>query len=358
MSELYLLRSGRFAFERTTGMEGFMLADPFDEFLTRIGEDYLRGVWRALAAVLEGNGLDAGTVTWGSSHPTYTVTSPVLDADSPLAYLGWVLPPGPGPSLWAGSYLLSTLGEAIARDLAEAAVPLAISGADIRASICRRVVDGVELAPVAPNDVEAGLEVVISRCTDDPADWAPGGDGAGVLDDTVSGEVAEAIVRRDRDALVDALEAARRTCTPAGYRIVTLGFADVLLHWLPDDVPNVTPRVDHTPPVQVDIAGGLTMTIGPDGWRRPGWLRLQIGDQAAPVRVDRLVDFISGLQDVSAGRADTATLASLGRALQLHVGHDTVSCMSEETTVTIPTPRTTPGRLYATLRTHRSNWLH
>jgi hypothetical protein len=334
-----------------------MLADPFGEFLTRIGEDYLHQVWTALAAVLHSNGLDAGTLTWGSSHPTYTATTPLLDAESPLAYLGWVLPAVPGPSLWAGAYDLSAWGESIARDLAAAAVPVAISGADIRGSVCRRVVEGVELAPVAPEDVEAGLEVVIARCTDDLADWAPGGDGAGLLDDTVSGRVAEAIVQRDRHALVDALEVARHTCTPAGYRILTLGFADVLLSWLPDDMPNDEPRIDRTPPVSVDIAGGLTMTIGPDGRRRPRWMGLQVGDRGAPVHVDRLLDFVSGLQDVSAGRADTATLASLGRALQLQVGLDTVSCVTQGTTLTVPTPRTTPGRLYAVLRPHRSTWM-
>lgn len=170
--------------------------------------------------------------------------------------------------------------------------------------------------------------------------------------------MAEAVVRRDRDALVDALEAAQRTCTPAGYRILALGFADVLLNWLPDDMPNVEPRIDPTPAVQTDLAGGLMMTVWPDARRRPRWLRLEVGDRGAPVYLDRLLDFLTALQDVSAGRAQTATLACLGRALELVVGHDAVVVTASDEVLTLPTPGTTPGRLYAALRPHRSNWLH
>ena len=181
--------------------------------------------------------------------------------------------------------------------------------------------------------------------------------------------MADAIVRRDQEALFAALEGARAACTPAGYRILVQGFTGHMLHWLPDDTPGLVPRVDPTPLLEVDVAGDVGMTIGPDASRRAGWFSVRLAGPGsdgryAPVHRDRLLGFVAALQEVSEGRAEAASLASLGRAWELVVarhrvsGHVAPAGGSSDPAVpfSLPTPRTTPGRLYAALRPHRSNW--
>jgi hypothetical protein len=117
--------------------------------------------------------------------------------------------------------------------------------------------------------------------------------------------------------------------------------------------------------VAVDVAGGLRMVVRP--YRRSSWLSVQLSGPGtegryAPVHVDRMLDFIAALREVAAGRAEAATLASLGRASELVVGLRTVSGHLARghhqpgLTFSLSTPPTTPGRLYAALRPHGTAW--
>jgi hypothetical protein len=349
--QVYLSRSGRFAWERLSGMEGFVIADPFDDFLARVGEEYLAGLWTGLARVIDAHGIQAGELTWGSGHPGYTFAVPRFDNETPLGFFGWVMPGQEGPSFWDAQGGLSPYGDAVAADLARSGLSLALAGADIRSWMCRRVENGADLAPVAPYDAGAGLELVIEHCTDDLSDWAPtarASDG-----DEVCAPVADALVSRDREALFDALEAARRACTPAGYRILALGFSAFVLDWLRDDTPGLEPRDPGGSLVALDLAGDLRLTIGHR--RQPEWLSVEIGAQHAAVHRHRMGDFVAGLGAVAAGRAGSTTLRPLGQVWELIVTQDAVTWVTEDT-LTLPAPRTTAGRLYAALRPHRSNW--
>lgn len=360
--EVHLPRSGRFSWERLDGMDGFVLADPFDEFLTRVDERYLTWLWQGLGTVLEANGVDAGTLTWGAGHAGYTGAMSPIDESSPLGFFGWVRRSDHG----GGPIAFTPLGDSIAGDLDRTGLPLAVAGAGFRSWMCMRVIDGVDLVNVAPDDVGAGLELVVAQCAD-LVDWNPSNHREAGED--VCGPVADAIAQRDQGALSGALEEARLRCTPTGYRILVRGFAAYMLDWLRDDTPGIEPRVGpDTSPVVLDLAPGLSLTITPLPARRSdGWFGAHLEVEGsvtrrAPVDRDRLVAFVAALAEVAAGRAQMATLVSLGRAWDLVVGHHTVECRlaaergDPERTLTIPTPRTTPGRLFATLRPYRTSW--
>lgn len=334
MHELYLSRSGRFAWDRLDGMDGFVLAEPFDDLLRRLSEHYLSEVWSALTSCLQRHDVDPSRLTWGSGHAgAYTSAAAPVDAGSPLGFFGWIVPANRragGPSLWRTDdpYALTGVGALIESDLRRDGIPLTIAGADIRSSLARLVVDGVDLVSIPPSDVKVGLDLIVEHCTDSPADWAPSEYNPWLPGEDVCGRIAEAIVGHDREAFYRAIEEAKSTLSPSGYRTVVLGFADNLLAWPPDDTLGFQPR-GGAPPIVVPIGGQLTLTLQSDARARPGWMSVAVNADGTEghyqhVHIDRLSVFRGRLEAHLARRETTATLVSLSRAFELVVEQDTV----------------------------------
>lgn len=334
MRELYLSRSGRFAWDRLDGMDGFVFAEPFDDLLRRLSENYLSEVWAGLTACLQRHDVDPRRLSWGSGHAgAYTYAIGPVDRGSPLGYFGWIMPVdrrGGGQSLWQmdDPYALTDVGAQIERDLRRAGLPLTIAGADIRSYICRVVVDGVDLASIPPSDVKVGLDLVIEHCTESSADWAPNEYNPWLPGEDACGRIAQAIVRRDREAFFRAFEEARSSYSPSGYRTVVLGFADNLLAWPPDDTLGLDPRAG-APPTVVPIGDHLTLTLMSDVFRRPQWMMVLVNADGTEgryhhVHVSRLAAFRGRLEAHLTRRATSATLVSLAGAFELVVEEGTV----------------------------------
>ncbi len=138
-----LSRSGCFSYDGAGALEGFAFCGPFDDILQRIGPAWLASVWTELAACLVAHGVDPETLTWGAWHPTYSSGSADIDHDSPLGVVGWARARigRSGPSLLSDA-------QEIEQELRRAAVPLTLASGDIRGAVFRRVVEGVDLAPI------------------------------------------------------------------------------------------------------------------------------------------------------------------------------------------------------------------
>lgn len=334
MRELYPSRSGRFAWDRLDGMDGFVFAEPFDDLLRRLSENYLSEVWSGLTTCLQRHDVDPSRLSWGSGHAgAYTHAAGSVDGGSPLGYFGWIMPTdrrGGGQSFWqmVDPFALSDLGAQIERDLQRAGLPLTIAGADIRSYVCRLVVDGVDLASIPPSDVKVGLDLVVEHCTESSADWAPSEYNPWLLGEDACGRIAQAIVRRDREAFFRALEEAKSSYSASGYRTVVLGFADNLLAWPPDDTLGLDPRAG-APPILVSISDHLTLTLKSDAFGRPGWMSVLVNADGTDgryhhVHLGQLSAFRGRLEALLARRATSATLVPLARAFELVVEQNTV----------------------------------
>jgi len=334
MNQLYLSRSGRFAWDRLDGMDGFVFAERFDDLLRRLSEDYLSELWSGLTACLQRHDVDPSRLSWGSGYAgAYTYAAGPVDGGSPLGYFGWIMPldrRGEGQSLWQmdDPFALTDVGAQIEQDLRRADLPLAIARADLRSYVCRLVVDGVDLASIPPSDVKVGLDLVIDHCTDSSVEWAPNECNPWLTGEDACGRIAQAIVRRDREALFRAFEEASSSYSPSGFRTVVLGFADNLLTWPPDDTLGLDPRAG-TPPTVVSIGDHLTLTLMRDGFRRPQWMSALINADGTKgryhhVHISRLSAFRGRLEAHLTGRATSAALVSLAGALELVVEQSTI----------------------------------
>ncbi len=193
MPELRLSRSGRFASEAVGAMEGFAFSGPFDDILRRIGPAWLASVWTELAVCLRAHDVDPEVLTWGVWHPAYSSGSAHV-YDAPLGVFGWAMPGSrrsPPSLLWSADepYAPVPRGERIEQDLRRAGVPVTLASGDIRSALCRRVVGGVDVAPIPPGDTDVGLELLVDHC-DDAATWAPGMYNPWIRRDHTCGRIA------------------------------------------------------------------------------------------------------------------------------------------------------------------------
>jgi hypothetical protein len=312
--------------------DGFVFTGPFDEVLSRISEDYLAEVWAVLDTCLRSHGLDATGATWGGGHPTYTGSLRTVDCDSPLGYYGWILPSAPragDSALWQRQpYGLSPLGEDIEADLQRRGLPVTIAGARIRGYAARRVVDGVDLAPILPDDAVTGLEAFVEHCVDNPVDWTLTDYTRWLDGDHACARLFGAIATRDAEGYFAALEEARLTYTPAGYRIVVQGFAANLLAWPPDEVLGLVPRAPIQPTV-ADLGDGLSLEIVEDAYRRPEWAATRTRVDGVEGRYERvhrgrLSVFRRGLGAIASGGEEAATLTYLARSAEIVVRPGTI----------------------------------
>ena len=207
---------------RRLDVGGFVLCDPFDEFLRNVSEDYLRAAWERLTRVLEQSRTVAKDLSWGWMHPGETG----FRGETGLRGEGRIPEYPPNPSHFVGwtSCELSDIwrsDEDLPLDEA-----LKFGEPCLRCTCTWRSLKW----KIAPNNFSLALKLVESICVDDISDWHP---------DVLLGKVANpselwlkfAVVIRENDqrSLNLLLERAEREYTSLGFRILVRGYTTYVL---------------------------------------------------------------------------------------------------------------------------------
>jgi hypothetical protein len=190
---------------------GFVLTDPFDTFLRKLSVDYLQNAWQQLNAILRKYKVMPSDLSWAYLHPGETHVPGTFDF-APHQYLGWC-----SIDLWLanreGQY------DDLYRKIDTKQKQVSPS---VRYAITWRSVKW----HIAPENFAKGLEIVEVMCTSEPSYWAPElilQSGYDIAEPWV--QVAQAMLGPDQQLLDRALNEARASYTPLGYRIVLRGYA-------------------------------------------------------------------------------------------------------------------------------------
>ena len=197
---------------RRLDVGGFVLGDPFDEFLRNISEDYLRIAWEHLSRVLEQKRVVADDLSWGWMYPGETGfpdEGRLPDYRSaPGDYIGWTS--CDLSEMWRSDQ------DRLLDEILRTSKPCLRCTATWRSLKWR----------IAPNDFALALRLVEAICVDEISDWHPDILPEGNVNPSeLWRKFAKAIRDDDQSSLDLLLSQAKHEYSTLGFRILVRGYA-------------------------------------------------------------------------------------------------------------------------------------